>query len=154
MAPGSPKCAAKDCVNRRGEGSFVGDFCLPCDRALRSGKTEHGTSWIFAMAADLTHAERDVTALSNECERRFNRIRELEAALNEARILIARVNVTWVHRDQLALDIGAYIARTTAETVAQQPDEYAAHSPECYLRKYREGYCDCELPQSDRGAAK
>lgn len=34
----------------------------------------------------------------------------------------------------------------TKETASKQPDEYAAHSPECYLRKYREGYCDCELP--------
>jgi len=41
------------------------------------------------------------------------------------------------------------IARSALETFAEskQPDEYAAHSPECYLRKYREGYCDCELPR-------
>lgn len=31
------------------------------------------------------------------------------------------------------------------ETNSKQPDEYAAHSHECYLRKYREGFCDCEL---------
>ncbi len=37
--------------------------------------------------------------------------------------------------------------RTTSkqETNSKQPDEYAAHSHECYLRKYREGFCDCEL---------
>lgn len=38
-----------------------------------------------------------------------------------------------------------WTARETS-VESQQPDIYAAHSADCYLRKYREGYCDCELP--------
>lgn len=34
----SNQCAAKGCPNTRDGGAFVGDFCLPCDLTLRSGK--------------------------------------------------------------------------------------------------------------------
>jgi hypothetical protein len=110
MAPGHVVCAAKDCVNKRNEGAFVGDFCLPCDRALRSGKAEHGTSWIFALADDLAdsrliareqedaHVAANMRATALEADRDqigltlavakadrdkwFNRARDLEAQID------------------------------------------------------------------------
>lgn len=47
------RCAAKDCTNTSDQGRFAGDFCTACDLALRTGKAIHGTSWIFALAAEL-----------------------------------------------------------------------------------------------------
>lgn len=37
----------------------------------------------------------------------------------------------------------------STEEASVQPDQYAAHSPECFLRKYREGFCDCDVDPSD-----
>ena len=51
--PAERFCAAAHCTNRRGEGRFVGDFCAPCDAAMRSGKFIHGTSVPFKYRAAL-----------------------------------------------------------------------------------------------------
>jgi hypothetical protein len=49
------RCAAFGCENERGEGRFAGDFCRPCDMAFRTGKAEHGTSFVFKQQAALRH---------------------------------------------------------------------------------------------------
>lgn len=44
------QCAAYGCRNTRKEGQFVGDFCAPCDRAIRTGNFGVGTSVVFKHA--------------------------------------------------------------------------------------------------------
>jgi hypothetical protein len=52
------KCAAHGCVNESHQGEFIGQYCVACLHALRTGKATHGTSWIFTQAARLAEAER------------------------------------------------------------------------------------------------
>ena len=41
------QCAAFGCENKRSEGQFVGEYCGPCDSALRYGTATYGTSFVF-----------------------------------------------------------------------------------------------------------
>jgi hypothetical protein len=39
------RCLVKDCSNHRGEGTFVGDFCLPCHTFITTGSGRHSQAY-------------------------------------------------------------------------------------------------------------
>lgn len=77
------QCAAKDCVNTRDHGYFVGPFCSPCHFALVTGEAKNGTSWIF------TEADR-VRALEAELEDTMVTLTDLHATILREGILTER----------------------------------------------------------------
>lgn len=63
------QCAAKDCVNRRDQGAFVGDFCLACDHVFRTAEVGNGTSWVFDIVERYESAVRtlqDIAAMGKK----------------------------------------------------------------------------------------
>lgn len=62
------QCAAHGCQNKRGEGAFIGDFCAPCDSALRYGVAEFGTSFIFQQQREIERLRGIIAAAhSHQC---------------------------------------------------------------------------------------
>jgi hypothetical protein len=51
-----PKCIVHGCVNRQGEGTFIGELCLPCHEMLVTGKIGPTTSFLGDMAKELSNA--------------------------------------------------------------------------------------------------
>jgi hypothetical protein len=45
-------------------------------------------------------------------------------------------------------------AALPSETVSKQPSQYAAHSPECFLRRFNEGFCDCGIEDTENRGGK
>jgi hypothetical protein len=48
----SKKCITKDCVNRVGEGTFVGDLCSPCHEFVAGGILNHSQACRNAIKAN------------------------------------------------------------------------------------------------------
>lgn len=66
------RCAALECENTRAAGEFVGDFCAPCDNALRHGISGPGTSILFKLKEDrdsLLERLLDQLRAHEQCER-------------------------------------------------------------------------------------
>lgn len=71
------RCAVIDCENTTGNGRFVGDFCAPCETALRIGNFDHGTSIPFKLSAEVVRQRIE--------------IERLRTALKDARTALAAV---------------------------------------------------------------
>jgi hypothetical protein len=129
------------------------EWSLPMNRTELIAHAEALAAELAECKSDLAAVERAENAAHDACLDYEARVKALEAALwrfieweaadlTDAERAYGLVRVVEQARHSL----------TAPETISKQPDEYAAHSPECYLRKFREGFCDCELPQSDRAS--
>jgi hypothetical protein len=101
-----------------------------------------------ALAAELAGVRSDLAM----CEAKGSSLQMRTDKADLLRVLgVAdeRIRALEALNSRLANDIncGELLPQSETFSESKQPDEYAAHSPECYLRKYREGYCDCELPK-------
>jgi hypothetical protein len=127
-----------------------------------------------ALSASYARLSTTFEYCSKDNTRLEDHIRSLESALREAKPQIYSPNspthaliekllgseletdqlcVHGVHTRQRCYECEPASVGSVPETFSEskQPDQYAAHSPECYLRKHRKGYCDCELPKETKG---
>lgn len=56
----SNQCGVKGCKNSRDQGAFVGPFCAPCDRDLRTGNFQLGTSVVYEQAREIERLRADL----------------------------------------------------------------------------------------------
>ena len=56
----SSKCIVKGCINRKTEGSFVGDLCGPCYLLLTTGKLGYGVDFISSALRKLAYIKKTV----------------------------------------------------------------------------------------------
>jgi hypothetical protein len=122
------QCAAKGCTNTRDQGHFVGRFCSPCDAALVTGEAKNGTSWIFAIAAELAESKARRNSLVGLLDIKEARIGALEAALKRYgshdfwscnSMKIQTDGTGRVINDRLPCTCGFDALRATLETSAQ-----------------------------------
>lgn len=66
-------CAVAGCDNSNLDGRFVGDFCAPCDTAIRTGLIGHGTSFIYMLAAENSRLRAELAYYEDEGEPHIER---------------------------------------------------------------------------------
>lgn len=79
------KCIVKGCENSDKDGQFVRDLCVPCYHALKTGKAEHGTSWIFTQSARISGLEFARKTLTEHLAAQRERIVSLEQEMIQIR---------------------------------------------------------------------
>ena len=81
------KCLVKGCPNRRNEGMFKGNLCLPCHYMLSEGRTGPSEAWfvtrIAKLEADYEKACNQAIAEGRIVHKCNERIAKLKAALTK-----------------------------------------------------------------------
>lgn len=63
------RCLVKGCDNRRVDGGFAGDLCVPCHTMLASGIVGHGTTFVHDMKRVIDRAAADLSECSTGSKR-------------------------------------------------------------------------------------
>src|SRR6185437_5863840 len=107
----SNQCAAYGCQNKRSEGVFVGDFCGPCDSALRYGTATYGTSFIFQQQREIERLQRELAQHKEDAYERALDLKHfiaerdrLRGDLAETRIALANAEMRLRHHGLLPAD--------------------------------------------------
>lgn len=53
MKKNDKECIIHGCINKKSQGNFVGDLCVPCYEMITTGKVKYGDTFIHHMYADL-----------------------------------------------------------------------------------------------------
>ncbi len=63
----SDKCIVFGCVNRKGQGDFIGDICAPCFYMLTQGDIKQpSTNFIYTLAMEKRELDRRYVKLQAE----------------------------------------------------------------------------------------
>ena len=60
------ECLVHGCTNKKHQGSFIGDLCVPCYQMLTTGKLKHGKTFIHQMK--VAHDKQLVAISEKVCE--------------------------------------------------------------------------------------
>ena len=111
----SDKCIVHGCLNRKHQGNFTGDLCMPCHNMLTSGEVKYGETFIHGLRdriEDLEAENKELEGLNKYWREHsasgWNRCEELEGMLPEDnrpcstdRFLVAVVDEIDDHHDRL-----------------------------------------------------
>lgn len=54
----SNECMVKGCTNKKHEGNFVGDMCVPCYEMITEGKMNPSKNFIYTMYQELENVKK------------------------------------------------------------------------------------------------
>jgi hypothetical protein len=132
------KCLVKGCINRRDQGSFVGDLCYPCYHMLTTGQYNFSKAWFVQDIKQFENMYSEVTEKNSNLQKENTRLFELfkiQSDQNAAHIkglnesLDAKREVYMKEIDRLKDQL--VIANTTQENLHEEINKLRSELDAC-----------------------